>query len=120
MESTTSMVLVPGWRWMARTMARLFLYQEASLSFSTLSMARAQFLQAHGFAVPVGHDEGPVGRGIGELAGGLDREGLVSAVQGARGDIDIGVLDRVPHFINAEAPAGQGLGVQLDAHRIFL
>ena len=41
MLSTTSMVLVPGWRWMARTMARvetpLVLYQAAILSFSTLS-----------------------------------------------------------------------------------
>ena len=36
MESTTWMVLVPGWRWMAKIMAREFLYQEAILSFSTL------------------------------------------------------------------------------------
>jgi len=39
---TTSMVLVPGWRWMARTMARvvfpLVLYQAAILSFSMLSL----------------------------------------------------------------------------------
>ncbi len=38
MESTTWMVLVPGWRWMASTTPRLPLYQLATLSFSTLSM----------------------------------------------------------------------------------
>src|ERR671930_1717137 len=38
-EFTTSTVLVPGWRWMASTMARVSLYQLATLSFSTLSMA---------------------------------------------------------------------------------
>ena len=36
--STTSTVLVPGWRWMARMTARLLLYQATILSFSTLSM----------------------------------------------------------------------------------
>ena len=40
MESTTSTVFVPGWRWMARTMARVSVRQPATLSFSTLSMTR--------------------------------------------------------------------------------
>ena len=71
-------------------------------------------------AVPVGHDHGPVRRRIGELARGLDRDGLVGAVQGPRGQVDVLVLNRIPHLVDAEAPAGQGLGVQLDAHRIFL
>jgi hypothetical protein len=39
-ESTTSIVLVPGWRWMASTMPRLPLNQAASLSFCTLSNTR--------------------------------------------------------------------------------
>ena len=33
MASTTSMVLVPGWRWMARITPRVPLYQAATLSF---------------------------------------------------------------------------------------
>ena len=37
MLSTTSTVLVPGWRWMAKMMARWPLNQLATLSFSTLS-----------------------------------------------------------------------------------
>src|SRR5512137_2209852 len=45
MASTTSMVLTPGCRWMARTMARVdfpdVLYQAAILSFSTLSLTWA-------------------------------------------------------------------------------
>jgi len=39
-ESTTSMVLVPGWRWIASRMLRSSLYQAASLSFSTPSITR--------------------------------------------------------------------------------
>ena len=37
-ESTTSMVLVPGWRWIASTMPRFSLNQAATLSFSTESI----------------------------------------------------------------------------------
>ena len=39
-ESTISMVLVPGWRWMASSTPRVSLNQAASLSFCTLSMTR--------------------------------------------------------------------------------
>ena len=39
-ESTTSMVLVPGWRWMARITDRSSLYQLATLSVCTLSTTR--------------------------------------------------------------------------------
>jgi len=38
MSLTTSTVLVPGWRWTAKTMARVSLNQLATLSFSTLSI----------------------------------------------------------------------------------
>jgi len=37
-ESTTSMVLTPGWRWIASTMPRLPLNHAATLSFCTSSM----------------------------------------------------------------------------------
>ncbi len=39
-ESTTSMVLVPGCFWMASTTARSSLYQEATLSVCTPSITR--------------------------------------------------------------------------------
>ena len=39
-DSTTSMVLVPGWRWIARTIPRLSLNHAATLSSCTLSMMR--------------------------------------------------------------------------------
>jgi hypothetical protein len=48
MFSTTSTVLVPGWRWMASTMPRLPLNQAATLSFCTPSMTSAELLQPHG------------------------------------------------------------------------
>ncbi len=54
--STTAMVLEPGWRWIASTMARLPLYQLATYLFSTLSIARADILHAHRRAVLVGDD----------------------------------------------------------------
>ena len=38
MASTTSTVLVPGCFWIASTIARVLLYQLATLSFSTPSM----------------------------------------------------------------------------------
>ncbi len=40
MASTTFTVFVPGWRWMARTMARASFRQPATLSFCTLSITR--------------------------------------------------------------------------------
>ena len=39
-DSTTSMVFTPGWRWMASTMPRLSLNHAATLSVCTLSMTR--------------------------------------------------------------------------------
>ena len=80
----------------------------------------AQVRQAHGLAAPVGHDEGTVRRRGGELPGGLDGEGLVGAIKGPGGQVDVFFLDRVGHLVNPQTPAGQGLGVQLDAHRELL
>src|SRR4029453_5752622 len=103
-ESTTSMVLVPGWRWMARITDRSSLYQLATLSVCTLSTTRPSCSrrrgeplrkgtrggrEAGGGAVAIGDDERPVGRGTGELAGGLDAEGLVGPVQRARRHVDV-------------------------------
>ena len=80
----------------------------------------AQLRQAHGLAAPVGHDEGPVRLGGGELPRGLDRKGLMGAVEGPGGQVDVFFPDRVGHLVNPQAAAGQGLGVQLDAHRKLL
>ena len=40
-ELTVSMVLAPGWRWMASTMARLSTFQAATRLFSTPSIGVA-------------------------------------------------------------------------------
>ena len=71
MASTTSTVLVPGCRWMASTIARVLLYQLATLSFSTLSMTVPDIPEAHRGAVAVGDDQRTVRVGVLELAGGL-------------------------------------------------
>ncbi len=67
-QSTTAMVLVPGWRWMARTIARVvvprLLYQAATLLFSTLSQTWARSSEAHRRAAALGHDQGAEGGGI--------------------------------------------------------
>ena len=39
-RSTVSMTFAPGWRWIARMIARLLLYQPAIRSFSGALMAR--------------------------------------------------------------------------------
>ena len=45
--STTSTVLVPGWRWMARITARLLLYQAVIFVVIDAIDHVAQFFQAH-------------------------------------------------------------------------
>ena len=59
MRSTTSTVLVPGWRWIARVIGRgRRCTRPPTLSFSTLSITRPSSLQAHRRAVAVGDDHG--------------------------------------------------------------
>ena len=94
----------PGWRWMARTIARWSSYQAATLSFSTLSRTLPSSSRRTGRAVPVGDDQRPVGRRVLELARGLDGEGLVRPVQGAGGQIDVaGAGSRSGHLVDADA-----------------
>ena len=80
----------------------------------------ADLRQAHGLAAPVGHNEGPVGVGGGELPGGHHRHRLVGAIQGAGGQVDVFFPHRLGHLVDPQPPAGQGLGVQLDPHGVLL
>ena len=51
-------MFVPGWRWTASTIARWSpLNQAAILSFSTLSMTRAEIVEPHRRAVAVRDDQ---------------------------------------------------------------
>ena len=59
MLSTTSTVLVPGWRWTGQDDGALAVEPGSpTLLFSTLSMTLADIAQAHRRAVAVGDDHG--------------------------------------------------------------
>ena len=60
-ESTTSMVLVPGWRWMARTMASGAVVPTGDFVVFHTVDDPAEFLEPDGRAVAIGDDERPVG-----------------------------------------------------------
>ena len=56
-RSTVSMTLAPGWRWIARMMARCLLYQPASRLFSGAVDGLADVADPHRRAVAVGDDQ---------------------------------------------------------------
>ena len=114
------MVLVPGWRWTARTMARVLLYQLAVLVFSTLSMTRPELLQADRRAVPIGHHHLPVGGRLEQLPAGFDGIGLFCPVQSPGRQIDVGLVNGGRHFVDADLAGGQRLRIKLGPHGIFL
>lgn len=80
----------------------------------------ADLIQPDRSAVPVGHDDRPVRRSGGQLAGRLDGERLAWPLEGAGGQIDVRPLHRRHYLVNADLPAGQGARVQLDTHRELL
>ena len=59
-------------------------------------------------------------RGARQLAGGLNRERLFGAVELAGGHVAVVALDRRLHVVHADAAAGERVGIQLDAYRVFL
>ena len=63
---------------------------------------------------------GTVGRGVGELSGGLHGEGLVRAVERPRGQVDVRLRDGLLHLVDADAERGQLARIELDAHRVLL
>ena len=64
MLSTTSTVLVPGCRWMARITPRVPLNQADDLVVFHAVDDVAELLQPHRRAVAPGHDQRPVGGGV--------------------------------------------------------
>ena len=85
MLSTTSMVLTPGWRWMASTMARVE-YPFGVVPGGDLVVLDAvgddgDILQAHRRTAAIGHDQRLEGIGVVQLAGGLDGKGLFGPLQ---------------------------------------
>ena len=80
---------------------------------------RGDLVEAHRGPIAVSDDQRTVDAGVGELAVGLDVIGLVSAVEGAHRQVDVGALNRLLDFVDADLAAGERLGVQLHAHGVL-
>ena len=80
----------------------------------------ANLFQANRAAPAVSHDERAVIGGLHQLAVGLDDEGLAFSVKRAGGQIHVPLADGRFNFINANAPASQGVRVNLDVDGIGL
>ena len=80
----------------------------------------AEIPQSDGRAVPVRHDEGAIGGGVGELPRGLHVEGLIGAVEGSRREVHVALGDGLLDLVDADAPRGQRVGVELNAHGVLL
>ena len=79
-----------------------------------------KFFEPQRDAVAPLDNQRPIGCGIRQLAGGLDRERLFSTVQTSRRKIHIALLDRALNFIDADPMRSELVGIHLDANRVFL
>src|SRR3989441_630140 len=79
----------------------------------------ADVLETHGRAVAVGYDEGSERGRVLELPVRLHRVGAVRAPQHARRQVDVAGVDRARHLVDPQRAAGQGLGIELDAHGVL-
>ena len=76
--------------------------------------------QTHRLAVLVGNDQWIEIRGVTEPAIRFNREIARLALQGSGRQIGVGGLDRIDHLVDAESTRRQGVGIDKQAHRIFL
>ncbi|MDR6358276.1 hypothetical protein Q3H58_004947 [Pseudomonas psychrotolerans] len=77
-------------------------------------------LQAQGGAVLVAEHQLAVLGGATQLVVGVDGDGMVGAVETALGAVDVGRIDHRVDVFQGQAVGGQGLGVDVDAHRRLL
>ena len=80
----------------------------------------AEVLQPHRPPVAPGHDERPELGGVLQLAGGLHGVGPVGAPEDAGGQVDVALVDRIAHLVDADLARRHGLGIELDPHGILL
>ena len=80
----------------------------------------ADVADAHGRAVAVGDDQVVVGLGLQQLIVGVERVGLLRAVERSLGQIDIGLAEHVAHVLEADAAVGERLRIDLHADRRLL
>ena len=119
-RSTTSTVLVPGWRCTTSMMERRVVEPAGHLVVLDAVDDAAQFLQPHRRAVAVGDDQRAVCCGGLELAVGLHGEGLLRPPQRAGGQVDVVLGQGRLHLVDADAARRQQVRVELDAHGVLL
>jgi len=114
--STTSTVFVPGCQ---NDRVRIVPpVRHAIVLHAVVNLA--QILEADGRAVAVSNDQRTIQRGARELPIGLQSEGSLLAVERADGEIHVSAGHRCVHVVYADLPRGHGLGIELDAHGVFL
>ena len=115
-RSTTSMTLVPGWRWMLRMIAGRGVGPRGEPRVLGAVDRVGDVLHAHRRAVLVGDDELPVFVGGLQLIVGVDRRRARRAVEAALGLIGVGVDDRRADVVERQPVRGERLRIDLDAH----
>jgi len=80
----------------------------------------SQILETHRRTIAIGHNERTVGGGFSKLAGCLNGKGLVLAIKGSRGEVDVGTGDGVADVVEPDSHGSQGLGIDLHPHGVFL
>ena len=109
------MTLAPGWRWIARMIARCWLYQPAIRSFSGALIGAADIADAHRRSVAIGDDQIVVFVGLEQLIVGVERVGLARAVERAFRQIDVRLAEHRADVLEADAAGGQRLRIDLHA-----
>ena len=97
------MTLAPGWRWIARMIARCSLNQPAIRLFSGPLMARPMSRDADRRAVAIGDDQIGVFVGLEQLIVGVERVGLARAVERAFRQVDIRLAEHAADVLEADA-----------------
>ena len=95
-------------------------YQLAVWLFSTESITTRDVAEPHRPAVARGDDDVAELVGVRQLGLRLDGQRLLGVLQRADRRVGVGRRDRRLHLVDADAARGQRVGIELDAHGIFL
>ena len=116
---TVSIVLAPGWRWMARTIARLSTFQLAMRWFSTPSIGVATSSEPNRRAVAPGDDQRPIVGGGLQLAVIARSKMPAARRRNADGWLTLACGDRLLQLVDAEIAGDSWSGLVRCAPRIL-
>src|ERR1035438_3095516 len=80
----------------------------------------AEFIEAHGGSVAIGHHDRLVLVRVEQLAAGLEGKGALRTDDGAGGEVNVPVLERGFDFVDADLAGGESVRVHLHVHGVFL